>query len=213
MKTIKRIVTALTVFAVGAILSLTPLAADVNVDNQDSSSYGAAVGDSYKIGEGVRISIYTSLGTKTGKSIDFTKDTTVLANETLYHYFCTKSGNLLAKTEWVLGGLGSTIIDYEKGTNYEDHLEYLDSLPKITPDPDTDDASAVLATLKSVLGDKAFLQDITTKYFSDACTYDELAPGMYKLVFEPVAYFKYNGSYWAMTATEVIQRKKKKCIC
>lgn len=61
--------------------------------------------------------------------------------------------------------------------------------------------SSNLAAIKAILGDKNFLTDLCN-LIGGGLTYEDIAQGKYKIAFEPVAYFRYNGQNWAMSATE-----------
>lgn len=58
-----------------------------------------------------------------------------------------------------------------------------------------------LAEIKAILGDKNFLTDLCD-LMGGGLTYKDISEGKYKIAFEPVAYFRYNGQNWAMSATE-----------
>lgn len=58
-----------------------------------------------------------------------------------------------------------------------------------------------LEAIKAILGDEQFLTDLCA-LMGGGLTYEDISKGKYKIAFEPVAYFRYNGQNWAMSATE-----------
>ncbi len=56
-----------------------------------------------------------------------------------------------------------------------------------------------IAAIRSYFTDEVVVRDIANKA---RMTYEELTSGAYKLLLEPMAYFKYNGVQYAMSATE-----------
>lgn len=56
-----------------------------------------------------------------------------------------------------------------------------------------------IAAIRSYFTDETVVRDIATKA---GMVYEDLINGDYKLLLEPIAYFKYNGIQYAMTATE-----------
>ena len=60
--------------------------------------------------------------------------------------------------------------------------------------------SSHLEEIKALLSEENFLKNLCD--LMSGMEYEDIIKGKYKLAFEPVAYFRYNGQNWAMSATE-----------
>ena len=77
--------------------------------------------------------------------------------------------------------------------------QYIPALAKI--DIVSTNNKSNLSEIKGLLSDEFFLMNLCD-LMGGGLTYEDISKGKYKIAFEPVAYFRYNGQNWAMSATE-----------
>ena len=127
------------------------------------------------------------------------------------NYFA--DGNeLIPKTTWLnyIGGVYNSVSPSDMarfndivtskncfGSDYK--IQYVAELS--TVDIVSVNNTSHLEEIKAILGDEQFLTDLCA-LMGGGLTYDDISKGKYKIAFEPVAYFRYNGQNWAMSATE-----------
>jgi len=165
------------------LLSLPALAAgDGNMDG-GSGGMGSGSGTCYWNGgdDGVRVTIITKEGKQVTTPIDYTN-----VNTSLIGYSFGK----VSKISYAAGVQLNLVIG-----NYSSKLTE-SQMPRIIS------TSAIKASIEKI---KAYwCTDIAASMVSTdtGIDYDSLINGEYKLLIEPIAYFHFNGLFFAMTATE-----------
>lgn len=145
---------------------------------------GGVVGDSaWNPGDdGVRVSVMR--GNTAVATFDISN---ILRTRTQWCY--VKKNKLTYKNN------GGTL-DPMPGANYRNYVPPADiPLPTIIPDSARNNIEAI----RNYFTDERVVHFVADKA---GMAYDELINGDYKLLLEPIAYFKYNGVQYAMTATE-----------
>ena len=199
--------------------------ADVNMGSGDGTGWGDGTGDNVwslhtengtaiQAPEGLRITVYDAeSGAKVFNTIDITGNPNVSAvSQMRYFSDNTSSGTkLIPKTSWLSTSyIGSTYTNTTAAAKYNNAVssrlqrtgysaQYIAELANLTII--SEDNSANLEKIKSVLGDKEFIKDLCA--LIGGLNYEDFAAGKYKIAFEPVAYFRYKGQNYALTATEV----------
>ncbi len=162
--------------------------------------------------EGLRVTVYNAdTNQKVSNTIDITGCD--FLNDVTFRYF-SDNGELIPKTTWLkrtyIGGTYNAA-DSTSKTKYNSFIatkyktvgyrsEYIPELAELTIISENN--TAHLEQIKAFLGDEEFLKSLCTLLSGDI-TYEDIIDGKYKIAFEPVAYFRYNGMNWALTATEV----------
>lgn len=200
--------------------------ADVNMGSDDGTGWGDGTGDNVwalrtesgaKISspEGLRITVYDAeSNTKVFNTIDITGNANISAVHQI-RYFADNTSNgteLIPKTSWLSSSyIGATytnsaaVTKYNNAVSsrlttdgYSNNCKYIPELASLTII--SEDNSANLEVIKNFLGDKEFIKALCR--LIPSLNYDDFAAGKYKIAFEPVAYFRYRGQNYAMTATE-----------
>lgn len=211
------------VMALAVLLSFTSTTAfaDINLGNDDGAGFQAGTSNNYwgvytdsgvhlNETEGLRVTIYNSNDdSKVFNTIDITGNPNIAAVSDI-GYFANGS-ELISKTAW-LNYVGTTYnsISSSDMTKFNNTVlsksqiggymsQYIAELSSI--DIISENNTANLEKIKTLLGKKEFLVHLAS-LIGSGLTYEDIADGKYKIAFEPVAYFRYNGQNWAMSATE-----------
>ncbi len=161
--------------------------------------------------EGLRVTVYNAdTNQKVSNTIDITGCD--FLNDVTFRYF-SDNGELIPKTTWLkrtyIGGTYNAA-DSTSKTKYNSFIatkyktvgyrsEYIPELAELTIISENN--TAHLEEIKAALSAENFLKNICS--LLDGITYEGFVEGEYKIAFEPIAYFRYNGMNWALTATEV----------
>ena len=215
-KHITRILAAVTLFA----FTSSAVLADINLGNEDGTDFQNGTGDNYwgvytdsglpiDDTEGLRVTVYDSeSGEKQFNTIDITGNLNLSA-VSFMNYFADEE-ELVPKTTWLkyVGGTYNSIsaadmIKYnkfvlERWKSGAYRAQYVPQLASI--DIVSTNNTSNLEAIKSVLSDSEFLRALCE--LIGGLNYSDIEDGKYKIAFEPVAYFRYNGQNWAMSATE-----------
>lgn len=218
----KRIIKSITAFALLFSFSTTHVFAGINLGNQDGTGFSSGTSNNYwgvhtdsgtslNETEGLRVTIYDAeTNKKVFNTIDISGNSNISAVSDM-NYFA--DGNeLVSKTTWLnyIGGIYNSVSPSDMarfndivtskncfGSDYK--IQYVAELS--TVDIVSVNNTSHLEAIKAILGDEQFLTDLCA-LMGDGLTYEDISKGKYKIAFEPVAYFRYNGQNWAMSATE-----------
>lgn len=159
---------------------------------------------------GLRVTVYNSqTNSKVFNTIDITGNANISAASNMQYF--SDGSELIAKTTWLsyvgstynsisesdMARFNNTVLSKSQIGGYKS--QYIPELASV--DIVSVNNSSNLAAIKAILGDKNFLTDLCN-LIGGGLTYEDIAQGKYKIAFEPVAYFRYNGQNWAMSATE-----------
>lgn len=218
----KQIITRVTAFAILFSFSTTHVFADINLGNQDGTGFSSGTSNNYwgihtdsgtslNETEGLRVTIYDAeTNNKVFNTIDISGNSNISAVSDM-NYFA--DGNeLISKTTWLnyVGSVYNSVSPSDMtrfnnivtskncfGSDYNIHfVAELSSVDIVSANN-----TSHLEAIKAILGDEQFLTDLCA-LMGDGLTYEDISKGKYKIAFEPVAYFRYNGQNWAMSATE-----------
>lgn len=218
----KRIIKSITAFALLFSFSTTHVFAGINLGNQDGTGFSSGTSNNYwgvhtdsgtslNETEGLRVTIYDAeTNKKVFNTIDISGNSNISAVSDM-NYFA--DGNeLIPKTTWLnyIGGVYNSVSPSDMarfndivtskncfGSDYK--IQYVAELS--TVDIVSVNNTSHLEAIKAILGDEQFLTDLCA-LMGGGLTYEDISKGKYKIAFEPVAYFRYNGQNWAMSATE-----------
>ena len=218
----KQIIKSVTAFALLFSFSTTHVFAGINLGNQDGTGFSSGTSNNYwgvhtdsgtslNETEGLRVTIYDAeTNKKVFNTIDISGNSNISAVSDM-NYFA--DGNeLIPKTTWLnyIGGVYNSVSPSDMarfndivtskncfGSDYK--IQYVAELS--TVDIVSVNNTSHLEEIKAILGDEQFLTDLCA-LMGGGLTYDDISKGKYKIAFEPVAYFRYNGQNWAMSATE-----------
>ena len=218
----KRIIKSITAFALLFSFSTTHVFARINLGNQDGTGFSSGTSNNYwgvhtdsgtslNETEGLRVTIYDAeTNKKVFNTIDISGNSNISAVSDM-NYFA--DGNeLISKTTWLnyVGGIYNSVSPSDMarfndivtskncfGSDY--NIQYVAELS--TVDIVSVNNTSHLEAIKAILGDEQFLTDLCA-LMGGGLTYEDISKGKYKIAFEPVAYFRYNGQNWAMSATE-----------
>lgn len=172
----------LSLFLLLALLTLPAIAAggDGNIDGGGGGTGGGSTGSAWDGGDdGVRVTVLEGRVKKA--SVDYSKKQRSRTQRSF-----TKQCKL----------------EYLRSTQLYPYTGQYTNLIPTTPwagNIISVEGESNIAAIKSYFTDKATLENLAADIGWD---YDTLTNGHYKLMLEPIAYFKYNGVQWAMTATE-----------
>ena len=161
--------------------------------------------------EGLRVTVYDAKSnSKVFNTIDITGNANIAAASAMQYF--SDGNELISKTTW-LNYVSSTYNSVSEsdmvkfnnsvmsrassGGGYKS--QYIAALAKI--DIVSINNKSNLTEIKALLSDEFFLMNLCD-LIGGGLTYEDIAQGKYKIAFEPVAYFRYNGQNWAMSATE-----------
>ena len=218
----KRIIKRISAFALLFSFSTTHVFAGINLGNQDGTGFSSGTSNNYwgvhtdsgtslNETEGLRVTIYDAeTNKKVFNTIDISGNSNISAVSDM-NYFA--DGNeLVSKTTWLnyIGGIYNSVSPSDMarfndivtskncfGSDYK--IQYVAELS--TVDIVSVNNTSHLEAIKAILGDEQFLTDLCA-LMGGGLTYEDISKGKYKIAFEPVAYFRYNGQNWAMSATE-----------
>lgn len=218
----KRIIKSITAFALLFSFSTTHVFAGINLGNQDGTGFSSGTSNNYwgvhtdsgtslNETEGLRVTIYDAeTNKKVFNTIDISGNSNISAVSDM-NYFA--DGNeLISKTTWLnyVGSVYNSVSPSDMarfndivtskncfGSDYK--IQYVAEIS--TVDIVSVNNTSHLEAIKAILGDEQFLTDLCA-LMGDGLTYEDISKGKYKIAFEPVAYFRYNGQNWAMSATE-----------
>ena len=217
-KHITCIIAAVTLFA----FTSSSVLADINLGNEDGTGFAGGTANNYwgvytdsglhlNETEGLRVTVYNAnTNAKVFNTIDITGNPNIAAASSLRYF--SDGSELIPKTTWLsyVGGTYSSIADSDMlrfnnvvtsrlngGNGYR--VEYISELGDI--DIVSTNNTAHLEAIKEFLGKREFLVHLCS-LIGGSLTYSDIAAGRYKIAFEPVAYFRYNGQNWALSATE-----------
>lgn len=161
--------------------------------------------------EGLRVTIYDAkTNVKVFNTIDITGNANISAASAMQYF--SDGNELISKTTWLnyvsstynsvsetdMAKFNSTVMSRaSSGGGYKS--QYIPELASV--DIVSVNNTSNLDAIKSILGDKNFLTDLCN-LIGGGLKYADISQGKYKIAFEPVAYFRYNGQNWAMSATE-----------
>lgn len=219
---LKRMVTRLVASILVFAFSSTTAFAGLNLGNDDGTNFKGGTSNNYwgvytdggvplNDTEGLRVTIYDAkTNVKVFNTIDITGNANISAASAMQYF--SDGNELISKTTWLnyvsstynsvsetdMAKFNSTVMSRaSSGGGYKS--QYISELA--SADIVSVNNSSNLAAIKAILGDKNFLTDLCN-LIGGGLTYEDIAQGKYKIAFEPVAYFRYNGQNWAMSATE-----------
>jgi hypothetical protein len=154
---------------------------DPNVDSGGGGMGGGSGSSYWNPGwDGVRVTVVDTSGNQLGSPVDLTNKSVSTAT-----VHCGKHSKLYYKQSLSLS---------ISANNYS-YINPVDNLPVIVNWTGGNNIDAI----KTYFTDTGHLQEISDYI---GISYDNLIGGNYKLLLEPIAYFKYQGIDYAMTATE-----------
>ena len=219
---LKRMVTRLVASILVFAFSSTTAFAGLNLGNDDGTNFKGGTSNNYwgvytdggvplNDTEGLRVTIYDAkTNVKVFNTIDITGNANISAASAMQYF--SDGNELISKTTWLnyvsstynsvsetdMAKFNSTVMSRaSSGGGYKS--QYIPELASV--DIVSVNNTSNLDAIKSILGDKNFLTDLCN-LIGGGLTYEDIAQGKYKIAFEPVAYFRYNGQNWAMSATE-----------
>ena len=218
---LKRMVTRLVASILVFAFSSTTAFAGLNLGNDDGTNFKGGTSNNYwgvytdggvplNDTEGLRVTIYDAkTNVKVFNTIDITGNANISAASAMQYF--SDGNELISKTTWLnyvsstynsvsetdMAKFNSTVMSRaSSGGGYKS--QYIPELASV--DIVSVNNTSNLDAIKSILGDKNFLTDLCN--LIGGLKYADISQGKYKIAFEPVAYFRYNGQNWAMSATE-----------
>ena len=221
MKLKKAIIRLVALFMLLIFSSATAFAG-LNLGNDDGTNFKGGTSNNYwgvytdsgiplNDTEGLRVTVYNAkTNDKVFNTIDITGNANIAAASAVQ--FFSDGNELISKTTWLsyVSNTYNSVSDSDmsqfnnavmsrasSGGGYKS--QYISDLSNI--DIVSVNNTSHLEAIKNLLGSKEFLVHLSS-LLGGGLTYDDIAQGKYKIAFEPVAYFRYNGQNWAMSATE-----------
>lgn len=221
MKLKRAIFRLIALFTLFSFCSTTAFAG-VNLGNDDGTDFKGGTSNNYwgvytdggvplNDTEGLRVTVYdATTNSKVFNTIDITGNANI-AGASAMQYF-SDGNELISKTTWLsyvnstynsvsesdMARFNNTVMSRaNSGSGYKS--QYISDLDNI--DIVSVNNSSHLEAIKNLLGSKEFLVHLSS-LLGGGLTYEDISQGKYKIAFEPVAYFRYNGQNWAMSATE-----------
>lgn len=218
---LNRILTKLVASLLVLTFSSTTAFAGLNLGNDDGTNFKGGTSNNYwgvytdgglplNDTEGLRVTVYNSqTNAKVFNTIDITGNANISAASNMQYF--SDGSELIAKTTW-LSYVGSTynsisesdmvrfnntVLSKSQIGGYKS--QYIPELASV--DIVSVNNTSNLAAIKEALSSVNFLKNLCD-LIGGGLTYEDIAQGKYKIAFEPVAYFRYNGQNWAMSATE-----------
>lgn len=219
---LKRIIIRLTSILLLFAFNSTTAFAGMNLGNDDGTNFKGGTSNNYwgvytdggvplNDTEGLRVTIYDAkTNVKVFNTIDITGNANISAASAMQYF--SDGNELISKTTWLnyvsstynsvsetdMAKFNSTVMSRaSSGGGYKS--QYIPELASV--DIVSVNNTSNLDAIKSILGDKNFLTDLCN-LIGGGLKYADISQGKYKIAFEPVAYFRYNGQNWAMSATE-----------
>ena len=217
----KKHLTRIATVILACIFCSTNVFADLNLGNADGTGFSSGTANNYwgvhtdsgtslNDTEGLRVTIYDAeSNSKVFNTIDISGNANISAVSNIYYF--ADGSELISKTTW-LNYVGNTynslstndMIRFNNavtdrncfGDGYS--VKYVEALSSI--DIISINNSSHLEEIKALLSEENFLKNLCD--LMSGMEYEDIIKGKYKLAFEPVAYFRYNGQNWAMSATE-----------
>ena len=219
---LKRILTRLATLLLVWAFSSTTAFAGLNLGNDDGTNFKGGTSNNYwgvytdsgiplNDTEGLRVTVYDAkTSSKVFNTIDITGNANIAATSNISYF--ADNNELIPKTTW-LSYVSSTYNSVSESdmTKFNNCVisrssvgigyaaQYVPELASI--DIVSVNNTSHLEAIKNLLGSKEFLVHLSS-LLGGGLTYEDIAQGKYKISFEPVAYFRYNGQNWAMSATE-----------
>lgn len=201
--------------------SSTTAFAGLNLGNQNGTGFQGGTSNNYwgvytdgglplNDTEGLRVTVYNAqTNAKVFNTIDITGNANISAASDMQYF--SDGNELIAKTTWLsyvgstynsisesdMARFNNTVLSKSQIGGYKS--QYISDLANI--DIVSVNNTSHLEAIKNLLGSKEFLVHLSS-LLGGGLTYEDIAQGKYKIAFEPVAYFRYNGQNWAMSATE-----------
>ena len=217
----KKIIIRLTSILLLFAFSSTTAFAGLNLGNDDGTNFKGGTSNNYwgvytdgglplNDTEGLRVTVYNAqTNAKVFNTIDITGNANISAASDMQYF--SDGSELIAKTTWLsyvgstynsisesdMARFNNTVLSKSQIGGYKS--QYISELASV--DIISVNNTSHLAEIKAILGDKNFLTDLCD-LMGGGLTYKDISEGKYKIAFEPVAYFRYNGQNWAMSATE-----------
>lgn len=164
--------------------------------------------------EALRLTVYEAeTQTKVYRTLDVTGESSISSISNIMHF--ADGTELIPKTTWLsssyvgttynaidavsVGKFQRASIDSSRiqGSGYT--AEYVAGLSDI--DIVSANNTSNYEVIKAYIGDEQFIKNVIC-HFIPELEYDDFVDGKYKIAFEPVAYFRYDGMNWALSATE-----------
>ena len=164
--------------------------------------------------EALRLTVYEAeTQTKVYRTLDVTGESSISSISNIMHF--ADGTELIPKTTWLsssyvgttynavdavsVGKFQRATIDSSRiqGSGYT--AEYVVGLSDI--DIVSANNTSNYEAIKAYIGDEQFIKNVIC-HFIPELEYDDFVDGKYKIAFEPVAYFRYDGMNWALSATE-----------
>ena len=219
---LKKAITRLTALFMLLSFSSTTAFAGLNLGNDDGTGFSSGTSNNYwgvhtdsgislNDTEGLRVTVYDATSNnKVFNTIDISGNPNISAVSNMYYF--ADGNELVSKTTWLsyIGSTYSSVTESDmikfnnailarstRGDGYK--VQYISDLSNI--DIVSVNNSSHLEEIKNLLGSKEFLVHLSS-LLGGGLTYEDISKGKYKIAFEPVAYFRYNGQNWAMSASE-----------
>ena len=219
---LKKIVLRLTAILLILSFSSTTAFAGLNLGNDDGTNFKGGTSNNYwgvytdggiplNDTEGLRVTVYNAkTNDKAFNTIDITGNANISAASAIQYF--SDGNELISKTTWLsyvsstynsvsesdMSKFNSAVMSRaSSGGGYKS--QYIPDLASI--DIVSVNNSSNLVAIKEALSSVNFLKNLCD-LIGGGLTYEDIAQGKYKIAFEPVAYFRYNGQNWAMSATE-----------
>ena len=217
----KRIIIRLTSILLLFAFNSTTAFAGMNLGNDDGTNFKGGTSNNYwgvytdggiplNDTEGLRVTVYNSqTNAKVFNTIDITGNANISAASNMQYF--SDGSELIAKTTWLnyvgstynsisesdMARFNNTVLSKSQIGGYKS--QYIPELASV--DIVSVNNTSNLAAIKEALSSVNFLKNLCD-LIGGGLTYKDIAQGKYKIAFEPVAYFRYNGQNWAMSATE-----------
>ena len=217
----KKHLTRIATVILACIFCSTNVFADLNLGNADGTGFSSGTANNYwgvhtdsgtslNDTEGLRVTVYDAESNrKVFNTIDISGNSNISAVSNIYYF--ADGPELIPKTTWLnyVGNTynslstndvtrfnGAVLSRSTHGDGYR--VQYVEALSSI--DIISINNSSHLEEIKALLSEENFLKNLCD--LMSGMEYEDIIKGKYKLAFEPVAYFRYNGQNWAMSATE-----------
>lgn len=217
----KRIIIRLTSILLLFAFNSTTAFAGMNLGNDDGTNFKGGTSNNYwgvytdggiplNDTEGLRVTVYNSqTNAKVFNTIDITGNANISAASNMQYF--SDGSELIAKTTWLnyvgstynsisesdMARFNNTVLSKSQIGGYKS--QYIPELASV--DIVSVNNTSNLAAIKEALSSVNFLKNLCD-LIGGGLSYEDIAQGKYKIAFEPVAYFRYNGQNWAMSATE-----------
>lgn len=219
---LKKLIARFSAGIMALVVCTTNAFAGLNLGNDDGTGFSSGTDNNYwgvhtdsgtKLydTEGLRVTVYDAeTNSKVFNTIDISGNANISAVSDMYYF--ADGAELIPKTTWLSyvsatynSANSSDMVRFNNavtsrnsfGDGYSIH--YVEALSSI--DIISTSNSSHLEEIKALLSEENFLKNLCD-LMGSGLQYDDIVAGKYKIAFEPVAYFRYNGQNWAMSATE-----------